>query len=930
MNIVGIHVDGYGILSDLTIDDLAPGLTVIYGPNEAGKSTLLDFVRGVLFGFPTRRQRQAYREPLRGGRHGGTIRFIDDGARTWTLTRYVGARQPELYDQNGALVSNEEIVRLLGGADDALFSSVFAFGLNELASLETLENDEVRELVFSAGVLGAGRSATQAARVLEARQAQIVRPRQHDAIANQLRRRLEENRDTLRVARARAQRFPALQAEYERMAADVRDMRATSEEIRRRIGELDRLITYWPVWKRKLDAQQRLSSLANEQDDTNPISGLEPAIRQLSGDLSGHLERRHQLANLERQMAGIERDLSSLLEDLGGDIDTDAILAMDAGLATRDRIANLAATHRDLRSGLNHLEVVAQGARSELERAEEALEAVSAAQAVRSGEELAKLSSTLFELRQRVAERDAAQLDEARAHAGEPSRGFSPHGAAPLILGGALGALSMVLAVLFGYRRDLVVAVVFVLAGVFAVAVGAWIALRSPTRLSDLHGGTREAHDDSSSSGDAIATLAHRVDPSLRPNAAEVEIFTQRLEQERLQRRQIDEAAREVARAQRRFDSAMDRLTDGRTQIAACETALARESTLLGFAKTLSPTGLESAVDTLKTTQDRIEARARVRGELDVLRSSIAAFDNRLFTLCRDASLDDASSLEEGDAVALLESTLEKALDKAQLCRELNQLIAGADEDLDEAFGSGPDAARMRAELARGAVFDWGEQRQRLLDELNDAQPRYEEQLGAQRDAKRDLGELLGSDEIATLEFEHGALNSALDAALIDWAVLGVAQELLERTLGRYERDRQPIVIARAGALFREVTKGRYVQIVARESDDGGRSHGIQAITESGAHLDAGDLSRGTAEQLYICLRLAFATTFAERAIALPLVLDDVLVNFDPDRAQAIAHAIAATATGHQVLAFTCHPHVVEYFEHAHDDLKVIELYRAP
>jgi uncharacterized protein YhaN len=317
-----------------------------------------------------------------------------------------------------------------------------------------------------------------------------------------------------------------------------------------------------------------------------------------------------------------------------------------------------------------------------------------------------------------------------------------------------------------------------------------------------------------------------------------------------------------------------------------------------------------------------------VSDELSALRTAISGFNERLDTLCKSAAVDASSFLTPSDAIALLESRLEEALGDARLRRELNQIVDSADEYLDEAFGSGPDASRMRAELARGVVLDWEEQRRRLLDEIRDAEARYEVLLGAHRDAQRDLETLLSSDEIAALEFEHGVLDAELDEALRNWAALGIAQTLLERTLGRYERDRQPIVIARAGELFCDVTGGRYVQIVARESDEGGRSHGIQAITESGAHVDAGDLSRGTAEQLYICLRLAFAATFAERAVALPLVLDDVLVNFDPDRAQAVAHAIAMTAVNHQVLAFTCHPHVVEYLSNARAGMKVIKLER--
>jgi uncharacterized protein YhaN len=85
-------------------------------------------------------------------------------------------------------------------------------------------------------------------------------------------------------------------------------------------------------------------------------------------------------------------------------------------------------------------------------------------------------------------------------------------------------------------------------------------------------------------------------------------------------------------------------------------------------------------------------------------------------------------------------------------------------------------------------------------------------------------------------------------------------------------------------------------------------------------------LSRGTAEQLYLCLRLGLAATHAERTVSLPFVLDDVLVNFDPGRATAVGRAIGNLARSHQVLAFTCHPHIVDVFRQADLDCTVIEL----
>ena len=50
MKITDIKIDGFGVWHDLALRGLSPELTVFYGPNEAGKSTLMQFMRSVLYG----------------------------------------------------------------------------------------------------------------------------------------------------------------------------------------------------------------------------------------------------------------------------------------------------------------------------------------------------------------------------------------------------------------------------------------------------------------------------------------------------------------------------------------------------------------------------------------------------------------------------------------------------------------------------------------------------------------------------------------------------------------------------------------------------------------------------------------------------------------------------------------------------------------
>ena len=56
MRLLDLHIDGFGKFHDRDIA-FEDGINVVYGKNEAGKSTLHTFIRGMLFGIEKQRGR---------------------------------------------------------------------------------------------------------------------------------------------------------------------------------------------------------------------------------------------------------------------------------------------------------------------------------------------------------------------------------------------------------------------------------------------------------------------------------------------------------------------------------------------------------------------------------------------------------------------------------------------------------------------------------------------------------------------------------------------------------------------------------------------------------------------------------------------------------------------------------------------------------
>lgn len=95
-------------------------------------------------------------------------------------------------------------------------------------------------------------------------------------------------------------------------------------------------------------------------------------------------------------------------------------------------------------------------------------------------------------------------------------------------------------------------------------------------------------------------------------------------------------------------------------------------------------------------------------------------------------------------------------------------------------------------------------------------------------------------------------------------------------------------------------------------------------------------LSRGTKEQLYLALRLGYASNYSKDKTTLepngradlPLIVDDAFVNFDLIRTKNALKCLLEFSKTNQVLLFTCHSTIMEKMlkELTNDDLNIIQL----
>jgi hypothetical protein len=165
--------------------------------------------------------------------------------------------------------------------------------------------------------------------------------------------------------------------------------------------------------------------------------------------------------------------------------------------------------------------------------------------------------------------------------------------------------------------------------------------------------------------------------------------------------------------------------------------------------------------------------------------------------------------------------------------------------------------------------------------------------------------------DIARMEL--GCVEQRLAEAVERWRVAATTELMLESVREIYESQRQPETLRDASNYLSQLTEGRYQRVWTPLGQDV-----LRVDNEKGQSLAVEVLSRGTREAVYLSLRLALVACFARRGARMPMVLDDILVNFDATRAQQAARVLRDfTKSGHQILMFTCHEHIVALFESA-------------
>jgi uncharacterized protein YhaN len=213
-----------------------------------------------------------------------------------------------------------------------------------------------------------------------------------------------------------------------------------------------------------------------------------------------------------------------------------------------------------------------------------------------------------------------------------------------------------------------------------------------------------------------------------------------------------------------------------------------------------------------------------------------------------------------------------------------------------------------------------------LTHRMQQARSRVDQLLQRQGEVSQEMKTLASDRRLAEVQLEMATLEMQIQVGRSRWKTLAATHRMLEQVCEVYETQRQPETLREASGFLKQLTGGKYTRIWTQLG-----KNQLRIDNQTGQALPLEVLSRGTREAVFIALRLALASAFARRGVAVPLVLDDVLVNFDSHRAQLAAQVLKDfAAMGHQVIMFTCHEHIMRMFHQIDVQVRVLPVQGEP
>lgn len=918
MRIDRIEIDGFGTLRQESFD-FQPGLNLVFGPNEAGKSTLQQAILAHLYGFYVR-QRPSSREkrqharfrPWHGEAYGGKLFVTLDNHTEFIIARRFDKGEPEtqIFDaRTGESITDQFLQRRRGHVDfserclgmtRSVFEAVACVPQGLLISVNQKNaeeiNDALMRMIDSAGTSVSARLALE--RLSSAIRA-LGTDRSKTGPVYKTRLALQAARHALEERKALTQ---SLATDYRQIDA----LKRQRDDLLEKERDLEQDL-------RRLKYQDLQTLVIRHQELSERRKHIEEQLEQLQADRKIPLTQRDTVLKLSQERKVLRQQRQTLLEKaqrLSTQLQETRKKMEELPPAPdfwrRNDLDGFFDLHRRWRSLNERADEVREATESMQENLRDigvapgALEKIAAMSSVQLKEQQEKEDSIEKRRQHLEEESDRMRLNQRYLNLGRVAVviillsffliTFASSAFVDLIEGLAL-------------REDLLNLVRYLAIGLALIWLGGEAALltTSRTRREELEAEEQE-----------LELELLELQEFLRPFGVEsvqrlIEAHHRYLEASRLNS-SLQERMLELQEVEKRLASwaALFNISN----ITKENLVRVEEMMRHGIQQEAY---LDELNEHLKALELQIRERDQRIGEINETLQGIFKAANcwtgnfeqdaRSFLTLADQTRAYDQLMQDWDKV----NEIEREMLKGQSIEEIEDAL----ENLREEFGDAAPATNLPPQKTA----------ETMLEEIRGRRQSLEVELaGLQERVLERESQLPDLSEIE----EQIALNeSQLNKLILQRQALELACETLAEVSREAHKDYAPRLARAVATNLAAITDDKYQELYIDPSDFSVRiSH-----PEARSLVPMEFLSYGTQEQIYILLRAAIAHLFSATSEKVPLFFEDPLAHADERRQENALRVIAHLAKSNQIIYFTNDKEVIDILAAMRADYHLIPLH---
>ncbi len=285
MKLEKLKINAYGKLKDKEIE-LKKQINVIYGKNESGKSTILNFITNMLYGISKNKNGKAYSnfekyKPWDGEDFSGKIEYVLDNGETFEVFRDFRKKNPQIFNEKKEDISKQFNIDKSKGneffyeqtkMDETLFLSTIVVNQEEVK----LEKNEQTILIQKiANLVGTGEDNVSYKRAIDR-----INRRQLEEIGTQKSREkplnilLREN-ENLATEKIELQKYRNTRYEIEENKKNLLEKFSNSEIEREYLDEIKKILSEEKIENEKIKIKENIKKENNQKINENKKEILE-------------------------------------------------------------------------------------------------------------------------------------------------------------------------------------------------------------------------------------------------------------------------------------------------------------------------------------------------------------------------------------------------------------------------------------------------------------------------------------------------------------------------------------------------------------------------------------------------------------------------------------------------------------------------------